>query len=259
MTGFDETHDPSRRSWVPGADGHADFPVQNLPLGVFSSPGGAPRAGVVVGDHILDLAALAGSDLLSGAALDAAKTAGPALNALLGLRVEPRTALRHALSRLLSVGGSEPRITPLLNDMAGCSMHLPCAIGNSTDFYVGIHHATNIGYHGRASSVRPSKRKGSDRFVYSLMSDGELGEGPAWDPAMSAGHWQLDNLICMMDVKRMQADGPSVGVPNSEPLAPKWEAFGWHVQRVDGNSIDALAPGLDQPVRPADFASGNRI
>ena len=99
------------------------------------------------------------------------------------------------------------------------------------------------------------KRKRSDRFVFNLMSDGELDEGPTWEAAMSAGHWKLDNLICLVDVNRMQADGPSTGVLNSEPLAPKWEAFGWHVQRVDGNDIGALvqafdaarAPGLEKP------------
>jgi transketolase len=89
------------------------------------------------------------------------------------------------------------------------------------------------------------KRKGSDRFVFNLMSDGELDEGPTWEAAMSAGHWKLDNLICIVDVNRMQADGPSTGVLNFEPLAPKWEAFGWHVQRVDGNDIAALVRAFD--------------
>ena len=175
MSGLDETHDPDRSSWVPGADGHPDFPVQNLPFGVFSPPGGPPRAGVAIGDRILNVAALAGSGLLSGVALDAARAAGPALNALLGLGSGPRTALRHALSRLLAVGGPEEHLAPLLHDAAQCAMHLPCVIGDYTDFYVGIHHATNIGkqfrpdnpllpnykhipigYHGRASSVRAS-------------------------------------------------------------------------------------------------------
>jgi transketolase len=89
------------------------------------------------------------------------------------------------------------------------------------------------------------KRKKSDRFVYNLMSDGELNEGPTWEAAMSAAHWKLDNLICIVDVNRMQADGPSTGVLNFEPLAPKWEAFGWHVQRVDGNDIAALVKTFD--------------
>jgi len=90
------------------------------------------------------------------------------------------------------------------------------------------------------------KRKRSDRFVYNLMSDGELDEGPTWEAAMSAGHWKLDNLICLVDVNRMQADGASTGVLNSEPLAPKWEAFGWHTQRVDGNDIPALVAAFDE-------------
>jgi transketolase len=89
------------------------------------------------------------------------------------------------------------------------------------------------------------KRKQSDRLVYNLMSDGELDEGPTWEAAMSAGHWKLDNLVCIVDVNRMQADGPSTGVLNSEPLAPKWEAFGWHVQRVDGNDVPALVRAFD--------------
>lgn len=89
------------------------------------------------------------------------------------------------------------------------------------------------------------KRKGSDRVVYNLMSDGELDEGPTWEAAMSAGHWKLDNLICIVDVNRMQADGPSTGVLNFEPLVPKWEAFGWYAQRVDGNNIEALVAAFD--------------
>jgi transketolase len=89
------------------------------------------------------------------------------------------------------------------------------------------------------------RRKGSDRFVFNLMSDGELDEGPTWEAAMSAGHWKLSNLICLVDVNRMQADGPSTGVLNFEPLPEKWAAFGWHVQRVDGNNIPALVAAFD--------------
>jgi transketolase len=90
------------------------------------------------------------------------------------------------------------------------------------------------------------KRKSSRAFVYNLMSDGELNEGPTWEAALSASHWKLDNLICIVDVNRMQADGVSTGVLNFEPLGPKWEAFGWHVQRVDGNDIGALVQAFDR-------------
>ena len=89
------------------------------------------------------------------------------------------------------------------------------------------------------------KRKGSDRFVYNLMSDGELGEGPTWEAAASAAHWKLGNLVCMVDVNRMQADGPSNDVLSFEPLQAKWEAFGWHAQRVDGNDVGALVGAFD--------------
>jgi transketolase len=89
------------------------------------------------------------------------------------------------------------------------------------------------------------KRKSSKSFVYNLMSDGELNEGPTWEGALSAGHWKLDNLICLVDVNQMQADGPSTGVLNFEPLPAKWEAFGWHAQRVNGNDIGALVRAFD--------------
>ncbi len=90
------------------------------------------------------------------------------------------------------------------------------------------------------------KRKNSQSFVYNLFSDGELDEGATWEAAMSAGSFQLDNLIGIVDVNNQQADGPSTKVLNFEPLAPKFEAFGWHVQRVNGNDIDALVEAFDR-------------
>jgi transketolase len=89
------------------------------------------------------------------------------------------------------------------------------------------------------------KRKNSKSFVYNLLSDGEVDEGSTWEAAMSAGSFQLDNLIGIVDVNNQQADGPSTKVLNFEPLAPKFEAFGWHVQRVNGNDIDALVQAFD--------------
>jgi transketolase len=89
------------------------------------------------------------------------------------------------------------------------------------------------------------KRKASKGFVYCLFSDGELDEGAVWEAAMSAGSHKLDNLIGIVDVNNMQADGPSKGILNFEPLGPKFDAFGWSVQRVDGNDIDALVGAFD--------------
>ena len=89
------------------------------------------------------------------------------------------------------------------------------------------------------------KRKQSKSFVYNLFSDGELDEGSTWEAAMAAGSHSLDNLIGIVDVNNMQADGPSTQVMNFEPLVPKFEAFGWHVQRVNGNDIAALVAAFD--------------
>jgi transketolase len=89
------------------------------------------------------------------------------------------------------------------------------------------------------------KRKKSNSFVFALFSDGELDEGSTWEAAMSAGHHKLDNLIGIVDVNNQQADAPSTEVLNFEPLGPKFEAFGWYVQRVNGNDIEALVAAFD--------------
>lgn len=89
------------------------------------------------------------------------------------------------------------------------------------------------------------RRKRSDAFVVNLLSDGELNEGATWEAALSAAHWKLSNLIAVVDVNNQQADGPSTRMLNFEPLAAKWQAFGWHVQRVDGNDIPALVAAFD--------------
>ena len=82
-------------------------------------------------------------------------------------------------------------------------------------------------------------------FVYDSMSDGELDEGATWEAAMAAAHHRLDNLVCLVDVNDQQADGPSTRTLGFEPLADKWAAFGWHVQRVDGNDLPAVVAAFD--------------
>ena len=89
------------------------------------------------------------------------------------------------------------------------------------------------------------KRKGSDSKVYVLFSDGELDEGSVWEAIMSAAHHRLDNLIAVVDVNNMQADGPSTKMLGFEPLVEKMQAFGWFTQRVDGNDIDAVKAAFD--------------
>src|SRR3954470_18928049 len=133
----------------------------------------------------------------------------------------------------LETSGSDDSRLP----MSGMAAYTPGMEISGGSLGIGLGIAVGIGL--------GLKRKSSRSFVYNLMSDGELNEGPTWEGAMSAGHWQLDNLICIVDVNRMQADGASTGVLNFEPLGAKWEAFGWHVQRVDGNDISALVHAFD--------------
>ncbi|WP_027577702.1 transketolase [Bradyrhizobium sp. WSM1743] len=89
------------------------------------------------------------------------------------------------------------------------------------------------------------KRKKSDARVYTLFSDGELDEGSVWEAVQSAGHYKLDNLIGIVDVNNQQADGPSTQVMAFEPLVDKLQAFGWFVQRIDGNDLDAVVAAFD--------------
>lgn len=84
------------------------------------------------------------------------------------------------------------------------------------------------------------RMKGSESFVYVSMSDGELNEGAVWEAAMSAAHHGLGNLINLVDLNRQQADGACEDILRFEPLEDKWKAFGWHVQRVDGNDLAAV-------------------
>lgn len=90
------------------------------------------------------------------------------------------------------------------------------------------------------------KRKENKAFVFNLMSDGELGEGSTWEAVMSATQWQLDNLICIVDFNNQQADGHPKDALAVGPEAPKWEAFGWFAQEVDGNDLDALVAAFDK-------------
>lgn len=191
---IDATHNPGLSSWVEGADEHPDFPVQNLPLGVFSMEGEPPRIGCAIGEFILDLAGARDAGLLPGEAAPLCHASN--LNALFAAGADPRQALRARLSELLSNTGHRDAVAPLLRPAESCTMHLPAHIGDYTDFYVGIHHATNIGlqfrpdnpllpnykyvpigYHGRASSIRVSgepvvrpngQRKGPDEDLPSF-------------------------------------------------------------------------------------------
>jgi fumarylacetoacetase len=180
--GLDVTHDPRLRSWVGSAGDTSDFPLQNLPFGIVAArhadtAAGLPHGAVRIGDEVLNLRLLAASGLLQGQALVAAQAAGAGpLNAFFGLGPGPRRALRAALHGLLVQGAAhQETVASFLTPVADVESLLPASIGDYTDFYVGIHHATNvgaifrpdnpllpnykwipIGYHGRTSSVKVS-------------------------------------------------------------------------------------------------------
>ena len=87
---------------------------------------------------------------------------------------------------------------------------------------------------------------GNPARVFNLLSDGELDEGSTWEAAMACAHHGLDNVTAIVDVNALQADGPTVGVLRTEPVTEKWQAFGWHAIRVDGNDVVALVAAFDQ-------------
>ncbi|MET8468383.1 transketolase [Streptomyces sp. NPDC006422] len=89
------------------------------------------------------------------------------------------------------------------------------------------------------------RRTGSGARVFNLLSDGELDEGSTWEAAMACAHHGLDNVTAIVDVNGLQADGPTPGVLRTEPVTEKWQAFGWHAVRVDGNDMAALRTALD--------------
>lgn len=174
------THDPALRSWAAGAnEASSDFPIQNLPFGIFrpTEGNGRARVGVAIGDHVLDVGECVRAGLLRGEGAESCENA-ESLNALMALDVERWSALRAQLVALLSEsrGAASDRARGmagrLLVPRDASEMLLPATIGDYSDFYASVHHATNvggmfrpdnpllpnykfvpIGYHGRASSV----------------------------------------------------------------------------------------------------------
>lgn len=103
-------------------------------------------------------------------------------------------------------------------------------------------HGLGLGV-GRALGLRAQGR--DDQKVFVLFSDGELDEGSTWEAAMAASHWKLGNLIAIVDMNGLQADGPTAEVLSNEPQEDRWTAFGWHTQRINGNDPQALLEAFD--------------
>jgi fumarylacetoacetase len=202
MNLLDETHDPNLQSWVPSANAaDTDFPVQNLPFGRMRRSGGDWRIGVAIGEQVLDLKLAAERDVWSEDVRPLLQPlAAGDLNAFMAIGAGERRKLRKALSRGLAIGGPQDVLASCIAPQSDFEFGVPCKIGDYTDFYVGIHHATAvgklfrpdnpllpnykwipIGYHGRASSVvasgTPIKRPQGQ------MSPASGGKVPGFGPS----------------------------------------------------------------------------
>ncbi len=200
---IDETHDAARRSFVESAnDPASDFPIQNLPLGIFSRPSGDAGPGVAIGDHIFDLRAAHRLGLLP-ADIPADALMQGSLNQLFALGRGRLRRLRRQLFALLSEGDAGHRArqdgSDLLVAMDACRLHQPSQVANYTDFYAGIYHARAAGalltpenplpanykwvpiaYHGRASSVQVGQ--GTVRRPLGQKPPSETGGSPHFGP-----------------------------------------------------------------------------
>ncbi|WP_416770481.1 fumarylacetoacetase [Pseudomonas sp. RHF3.3-3] len=253
------------RSWVASANGHADFPLQNLPLGIFSHKGSVPRSGVAIGEHIFDLQAALEAGLFDGAAKAAVEaTRGGQLNAFFELGRSARQALRQRLLELLGENSSlrgriEAEGAKLLPLAADCVMHVPAKIGDYTDFYVGIQHAQNvgklfrpdnpllpnykhvpIGYHGRASTVRPSGtevRRPKGQTLPAGQSEPVFGPCARLDYELELGIW----------IGQGNAMGDSIAIADAaEHIAGFCLLNDWSARDVQAWEYQPLGPFLSK-------------
>lgn len=209
MPELNETHDPTLTSWIDSAnEAEADFPVQNLPLGVYTDPKtGVGKVGIAIGDKILDVTAARAKGVIGGVADDAAGAcAGDTLNELMALGGRHWSALRATASRALRDDTEEGEAAQAVADeillaQADVAMRLPARIGDYTDFYSSIFHATNVGkmlrpdnplmpnykhipiaYHGRASSIVASGETVKRPVGQTKASDAD---DPSFGPSMA--------------------------------------------------------------------------
>jgi fumarylacetoacetase len=254
MAQRDATHDPARRSWVASANAPAtDFPIQNLPLGVFSTHGTGPRCGVAIGEDILDLKAAHAAGLIGNAAV-----AEPSLGALMGQGRAASAALRAEVSALLAEGAT-PR-PELLAPMSASRMHLPTAVRNFSDFMASYDHCARLGvkrdpknplppafrqlpvaYHSRASSVRVSGEAVTRPHGQWQRQDGSMHFGPT-----EAMDYELEMAVWI-------AGDNALGEPVTMASAPD-RIFGygllndWSVRDVQRWEMPPLGPFLGKSV-----------
>lgn len=262
MTILNETHNPTLQSWVTSANSAGtDFPIQNLPFAVFRHKGSCEsfRGGVAIGDQIVDLAAVVQSGVLIGEAAAVAQAgAKDKLNALMALGTVAWSTLRLALSRALREGaGEQATLQTCLVAQAEVEYDVPAHIGDYTDFYTSVYHATNIGkqfrpdnpllpnykwvpigYHGRTSSIGVSGQQ-FRRPVGQTMPPGAT--EPSFGPCK--------RLDIELELGIFVGSGNSLGV--SIPIAEAEDhVFGicllndWSARDIQGWEYQPLGPFL---------------
>ncbi|MCI8209873.1 fumarylacetoacetase [Pseudomonas sp. S25] len=253
------------RSWVVSANGHADFPLQNLPLGIFSRGDSAKRGGVAIGDSIFDLQAALQAGFFNDAARDAAQAASrDQLNDFFALGSHGRQALRSELLHLLDEHNPQrSRLQAsselLLHPMSECQLHMPARVGDYTDFYVGIHHATNVGklfrpdnpllpnykyvpiaYHGRASTLCVSgtsiKRPGGQTLPPGAETP-QFGPSKRLDYELEMGVW----------VGEGNSDGEPIGISDAaQHIAGLCLLNDWSARDLQAWEYQPLGPFLSK-------------
>ncbi|MGF6527588.1 fumarylacetoacetase [Variovorax sp. PvP013] len=246
---LDATHDAGLRSWVASANADGcDFPIQNLPFGRFHTAADAtPRIGVAIGDRILDLRAAGLVDHAD-------------MNALMAATPEQRAELRSRLSQGLAEGSDrQADWASCLVAQADATLHVPCRIGDYTDFYTSVHHATTvgkqfrpdnpllpnykwvpIGYHGRASSIIPSGQPFRRPKGQTKPADAEV---PTMGPSK--------RLDCELELGWFIGPGNALGEPIGLDDAER-HLFGvtlfndWSARDIQGWEYQPLGPFLSK-------------
>lgn len=261
MFGLDETHDAALRCAVESANAEdTDFPIQNLPFGVFRRRGSEEpfRGGVAIGDQVLDLAVVCARDWLAGDAAAAARMClAPQLNAFMEAGPAAWSALRLSLSRLLRLDGAPAGLEAALVPQADAEMALPAAIGDYTDFYTSYEHAFNAGslfrpqsplfanfkylpiaYHSRSSSVCVSGTECVRPHGQAIERDGEA---PSFGPTRRLDY-ELELGVFV---------GPGNARGRPVPLADTWRhVFGlcllndWSARDIQRWEVQPLGPFL---------------
>jgi fumarylacetoacetase len=250
----DATHDPALRSWVASANApECDFPIQNLPFGRFRAQDGSARIGVAIGDRILDLRA-------------AGLVPHDDMNALMAQAPQARRALRTQLSEGLAAGSAQQAAwQQALVPQAGTEMLVPCRIGDYTDFYTSVHHATNvgrqfrpdnpllpnyrwvpIGYHGRASSIGVSGAGGKGGAAV-RRPRGQLKAPDAAAPVLAPSRRLDYELELGWFIGTGNAQGEPIGIGEAEDHLFGVALFNdWSARDIQGWEYQPLGPFLSK-------------